>query len=64
MPMEPLTAEDLQRIRDALRQIDEVQETIARAKAAGIDVSAQERTLTEQRNRLLRIKQAFFPHDV
>lgn len=52
-----LTEEQKNRIREALKEIPKLQEEIARAKAAGIDVSAQEQEvalLKEQLEKLYR----------
>lgn len=56
-----LDEDDLQRINDALAQIEDVQDVLLRAKEAQIDVSREESELQQLRQRLLAIKRAFFP---
>ena len=61
MPNPPLTEEDLVQINAALTEIDDAEGIIAQAKAAGIDLGRQEVQARETKEKLLRIKQAFFP---
>lgn len=56
-----LTEAHLSDINAALAALDASQELITRAKQAGIDVSAQEQASIAARDKLVRIKQAFFP---
>ena len=57
----PLTDEDSQQIDDALKAIKATEDVIKRARAAGIDVDAQESQIKESEERLKGIKAAFFP---
>lgn len=57
----PLTEADLEQINTALGRSREAEGIIARARQAGIDVTDLERRNTEARERLRRIKTAFFP---
>ena len=57
----PLTENDLNRINEALTEIESAEGIIAQAKQAGIDLSRQEAQARETKEKLLRIKQAFFP---
>jgi hypothetical protein len=57
----PLTESDLNKINDSLRRLDEADEMIRRAKTAGLDMASQEQQSRENRDRLQKLKQAFFP---
>lgn len=57
----PLTDQDLGKINEALVEIESAEGIIAQAKVAGIDLSRQEIQARETKEKLLRIKQAFFP---
>jgi hypothetical protein len=61
MPDGPLTERDLEQINKALDEIENAEGIIAQAKQAGIDLSRQEVEARETKDKLLRIKQAFFP---
>lgn len=52
---------DLQQIRDQLNKLDEADVQIARAERAGIDMAERKKQAQEARQRLLKIKQAYFP---
>ncbi len=60
-PQDLFTEQDLQRINEALAQLDTAQEIIEMGKQAGLDVEQQEERAREQRNQLLRLKNTFFP---
>lgn len=55
----PITPDDMRRIDEALSKLNEAKEVIKRSKMAGFDMSAQETTEKEQREKLLKIKAAF-----
>lgn len=57
----PLTEGDLDQINQALTEIESAEGIIAQAKQAGIDLSTQEGQARDTKEKLLRIKQAFFP---
>lgn len=61
MPDGPLTETDLQQINAALTEIEAAEGIIAQAKQAGIPLEGQEVQARETKEKLLRIKQAFFP---
>ncbi len=61
MPDGPLTENDLEQINAALVEIESAEGIIAQAKAAGIPLERQEVDARETKEKLLRIKQAFFP---
>ena len=61
MAKEVLTERDLEQIDGALKEIDDAEGIIAQAKSAGIDLTPQETMARETKEKLLRIKQAFFP---
>ena len=61
MPDGPLTERDLERINEALTEIASAEGIIAQAKAAGIPLERQEAQARETKEKLLRIKSAFFP---
>lgn len=58
---QPLTEQDLARINDNLRQITDAQEAIRQAEMAGLDMATQKETCKDCRNKLLKLKQAYFP---
>lgn len=55
------TEADLQRINQALSQLDEAQQVIDAATQAGIDVKSFSDRAKKNREALLRIKNTFFP---
>ena len=57
----PLGERDLEQINGALIEIENAEKIIAQAKQAGIDLTPQEAQARETKEKLLRIKQAFFP---
>ena len=57
----PLKESDLDQINQALVEIESAESIIAQAKQAGIPLDAQENQARETKEKLLRIKQAFFP---
>lgn len=61
MPDGPLTDHDLDQINTALTEIESAERIIAQAKTAGIPLERQEAQARETKEKLLRIKQAFFP---
>lgn len=61
MPTNPLTDMDLDRIQQSIRELNETEEILQRATAAGIDTADQRTRLEATRAQLLRVKQAFFP---
>ena len=61
MPDGPLSERDLEQINAALVEIESAEGLIAQAKQAGIDLGRQEELARETKEKLLRIKQAFFP---
>lgn len=58
-PIAPLTKENLADIERALTDLETAEETIRRAKQAGIDVEDQEQRARMAREKLTRIRQAF-----
>lgn len=61
MAKEVLGERDLEQINQALTEIEDAEGIIAQAKVAGIDLARQETEARETKEKLLRIKQAFFP---
>ncbi len=61
MAKQVLTEEDLTQINGALAEIEDAEGVIAQATAAGIDLTPQAGMARETKEKLLRIKQAFFP---
>ena len=61
MPDGPLTENDLEQINNALAEIKSAEGIIAQAKAAGIPLERQEEMARETKEKLLKIKSAFFP---
>ncbi len=57
----PLNESDLDHINQALVEIESAEKIIAQAKQAGIDLTPQEVQARDTKEKLLRIKQAFFP---
>jgi hypothetical protein len=60
-PAHPLTDAHYAQIVNGLRTLDYAQQQIDMAKRAGIDVSAHQQTVTDSRNKLLAIKNTYFP---
>lgn len=60
-PPNPLTDQDLDDINKALVTATEAQELIELAAQAGIDVDPFRQRARDARDRLLRVKQTFFP---
>lgn len=58
---QPLTQANLDQINTQLEGIRSAMELVRKAKTAGIDVSTQEQQLMQGQEKLLRVKQAFFP---
>lgn len=52
---------DLERIQSGLTQAEQALNIIEQAEQAGIDVSQQKERAKQSRDRLLRIKNTFFP---
>lgn len=61
MAKEVLGEKDLEQINQALHEIEDAEGIIAQAKVAGIDLARQEGEARDTKEKLLRIKQAFFP---
>ena len=60
-PIGPLTAAHLAQINNALDAIKLGETQVQQAKRAGIDVSEQERTMSEAKEKLLKLKNVYFP---
>ena len=61
MAREVLTEHDLEQLNAALVEVEDAEGIIAQAKAAGIALERQEVQARETKDKLLRIKAAFFP---
>jgi len=57
----PFTTQDLTDLNEQLRQLDEADRLIVKAKQAGMDVGGNEVQSRELRTKLMRLKQTFFP---
>lgn len=57
----PLTPEHLAQIKNGLDVIAFAEQEVAKAKRAGIDVSQQEKDLAENKQKLLQLKNVYFP---
>ncbi len=57
----PLTETDLDDINRALTRLEDANALIEKATMAGIDVQPFQQRSREARDRLMKIKQAFFP---
>lgn len=60
-PEGPLTETDLATMNDQLDLLNTVDREIAKAERAGIDMTNQKKQSSEQRQQLLKLKQAYFP---
>jgi hypothetical protein len=60
-PNSPLTADHLEQINNALSVIAVAENQVAMAKRAGINVDAQEAQLSDSKDKLLRVKNVYFP---
>lgn len=59
---EPLLDDgDLALLNEALARIDDNAENLARAEAAGIDITQTKARFLDSRTKILQIKNAFFP---
>ena len=58
---EPLTETDLEDINRALARLGDAETLMVKAQTAGIDISAFREKARESKDRLLAIKQSFFP---
>ncbi len=58
----PLVAQDLDNINEALQAIQDARDTIKRAKIAGMDMADVETRIDDAEKRLTGIKQGFFPN--
>ena len=57
----PLTHDDFEELKVRLSELDEADRLIEQAVRGGIDVTEQQTRTRELRERLMRIKQSFFP---
>jgi hypothetical protein len=57
----PFTPEDLARIKQQLAMLDEAEDIIERGIKGGIDLEEQKKTLRDQREQLVKLKNSFFP---
>lgn len=57
----PLRDEDLIEINESIKALDEADKLIDQAVRAGIDISDKREESRQSRERLMKIKQAFFP---
>lgn len=57
----PLNSDHLAQIKNALDVIAFAEQEVAKAKRAGIDVSQQERDLADSKQKLLQVKNVYFP---
>lgn len=60
-PPEVLTPTDLDNIKESLQQLDDADSLIEQAQRAGIEVAGFKDSSRNARDKLLRLKQAFFP---
>ena len=60
-PLNPLTEADLAKINQAIQQARDALSAADKASTAGIDVTAIRQTASDALNRLLAIKQVYFP---
>lgn len=61
VPHSPLNDTHLADMRNALAQIAIGEHQIMLAKQAGVDVSVLEKTMQEHKQRILQIKNTYFP---
>ena len=57
----PLTEEDLTRINQAIQMIDQYQPHVEKAHRAGVDQTENLARMKESREKLLNLKQHYFP---
>jgi hypothetical protein len=60
-PNSPLNEEHLKQINAALKAVDIAESQIILAKQAKIDVAHQEKMLQESKDKLLALKNTYFP---
>lgn len=61
MSANPLTENHLAQINQGLDQVNVALQQIDMAKRAGLDVSAQEQQANDTRDKLLQLKNVYFP---
>jgi len=61
-PSYPLTDIHLAELNRGLALVDDGLEQLRKAKQAGINVDVQEKALTDNRDKMLAIKQTYFPN--
>jgi hypothetical protein len=59
---DPLGPEHLAQIKNALAIIDATQSQINKAKQAGLDMTQQQASIDDSRQKLLAVKQVYFPN--
>lgn len=65
MPIEkPLTEQDLEQMNANLQTLADLDEQVRLAQLAGVDVSDQKARITETRQQILKMKQAYFPGSI
>lgn len=57
----PLGPDDLVELKQKIVELDQADKLIEQAVRAGIDVSGQQEQTRELRDKLMKMKQAFFP---
>lgn len=62
-PTSPLGDAELKRIKESIGQLDEAQIQADLATRAGIDVAEQKKTIADTKQKLMRIRQVYFPNE-
>lgn len=57
----PLTSADLVELKQKIVELDKADKLIEQASRAGIDVSGEQTRTRDLRDKLMKMKQAFFP---
>lgn len=60
-PSNPLNETHLRKLNSGLAKLDDAERSIERAIRAGIDVGDQRQQTRDAREKILRIKQEYFP---
>jgi len=58
----PLNEIDLTKINEGLAALEAASAQIKQAESAGLDMTSQKQQYKEQRDKLLKMKQAYFPN--
>jgi hypothetical protein len=62
-PLQPLTADQKQQVNESIKELTTLITGINKAEQAGLDVSDARERATATRDRLIKIRQTYFPNE-